>query len=286
MYTLIHDSIDTDLIFTDNIETACAANNEGYGVFRSANPYKGPRRVSNLTSIDYWFCEVDYGDKDTMLSALYAYLMPTRIVETKRGYHAYWAAKDATLEKWSAVVRDGLVKAYGADPHSTDVLRLLRVPGFFHMKDPANPFLVKVVHEDKSLVYSESDMLLVYRQAPAAKSKTKEQKPRKDGFWGHVHSLDTQEVLTKLSGSELVRGEVFTFHPQANGHINVRVNGKNCSAFINKKDILIASGGAGVVNWCLWYGNTLGQISRAFKELFPVELGEVKHDDEQLSITL
>ncbi len=136
-------------------------NEECYGVFWTPNEFEGDRKAVNLTKINFWYVDIDSGEKPTMLNQLLtAILKPTLIVETKKGYHAYWHALDATPENFQLVAR-GLIEKFNGDPACKDVCRLLRVPGFWHCKDPTDKFMIKYVFDqDKS--YSEAKMLICF----------------------------------------------------------------------------------------------------------------------------
>jgi hypothetical protein len=118
-------------------------NQKGYGIFQTVNWFIGPRRKSKLQGINAWAVDIDTGSKEQMLLKIHQGLIPTLVVETKRGYHLYWKAKDGSERTWKAIVWDRLVPFYGADRNAKDLCRTLRVPGFLHQKDLANPFLVK-----------------------------------------------------------------------------------------------------------------------------------------------
>lgn len=105
--------------------------------------------------------------------------VPTAIIETKNGIHAHWlfsssldvirAPIDPNNEE-TAEMEDGdldLIERYkrleaalvnrfwslGADPQVKDPSRVLRVPGSFHLKDPNDPFLTRLVFFSKENRY-------------------------------------------------------------------------------------------------------------------------------------
>ena len=95
-------------------------------------------------------------------------LKPSIIVETKKGYHCYWRAINATFENYKEIER-GLIKKLNADKACTDVTRLLRFPTSKHMKDKDNPFFIKII-ESNDKAYTEEKMLCCY-QIPKPKLK-------------------------------------------------------------------------------------------------------------------
>lgn len=69
---------------------------------------------------------------------------PHAIVRTKNGYHVYWRLPDAhglSFEDYRAAAM-AIGELCGADPKAMDVARILRVPGYWHQKDPDDPFQI------------------------------------------------------------------------------------------------------------------------------------------------
>lgn len=142
-------------------EQAPEFNRNGYGIFWTPNVFDGARKAENLKKIRFWFVDIDEGDKEKLYNSLTtAILKPSIIIETKNGFHAYFAAKDAT-EKNFALVQKGLIEKFKGDPACKDVSRLLRVPEYYHCKNPQEPFKVKKVFQTDS-EYKESMMLYCF----------------------------------------------------------------------------------------------------------------------------
>ncbi len=251
-------------------------NDRGWGVFQVVNEFVGRRLVANLTQINYWFCEIDHGVKQTLDGWMAVMpLPPSLVVDSKRGYHAYWKAQDATLANWKRIVRHGVVPALGGDPKATDVLRLLRAPGFYHRK--GEPYLVSVVW-DSPAVYTEQQMLAAYpdRRKPRDKTSIDVDKYRQGdhGFWYRANALDAREALQKLSGHWLVNGERFWLVEQSNGNANVYCqpvptqSAADSGAFITPEGVLFAES-VGIPAWCYWYQEDWGKVAIGLRQLFP-----------------
>lgn len=143
-------------------EEAPKYNQLNYGIFWTPNVFKGQRKASNLEKIRYWIADIDTGSKEEQLDRINKLpILPNNIVETKKGYHCYWKANDATLENYRDIAI-GLIERLNADKACKDVCRLLRYPGFYHCKDPNNRFLVKEVASNE-YVATESQMLCAYQ---------------------------------------------------------------------------------------------------------------------------
>lgn len=139
-------------------------NDKNYGIYFTPNSFNGARKEENLRKINFYFCDIDGGDKEEQMRRIRNTITPSVIVESKNGYHCYWKAKDATIEGFKEVER-GIVKKLGADEHAVDLPRILRAPNFYHCKNPDEKFLVRVVSKtDRE--FSEDFMLFHFKLPP------------------------------------------------------------------------------------------------------------------------
>jgi len=104
------------------------------------------------------------GGKSEALQNLRGFpLLPTIIVDSGNGYHAYWLLKEPEAISNDSDVAQiegcnrGLAKALGADASACDLARVLRLPGTWNVKDPANPLDVQVVECEPSRQYNFSE---------------------------------------------------------------------------------------------------------------------------------
>jgi hypothetical protein len=252
----------------------------GWGVFCTLNTFNGARRKENLTRIEAWAVDMDEGDKLLQHARIESSpLIPSIVVETKRGFQVYWAAQDgAKTEHWNAIVLERLVPHFGADKNARDLCRILRMPGFLHLKDPSSPF--KCVLRWKHLVrYSERQMADAFRWVPSktavheARTEARKAMPFDSGenFWDAVFGIDCEEGLSRLSGHWAVSGEQYTFHRNANGNTNLFVDGKGTSVFIdaNGKIGSLDGGGPSLANWLRWFKHDWKTVITVLKELYP-----------------
>lgn len=271
----------------------------GYGVFRTVNDFGDqPRRKEHIKRINAWAIDMDEGTKAQMHAKLTASpLIPSLIVETKRGFQAYWCARDGVAEHWNAIVLERLVAHYGADRNARDLCRILRAPGFLHLKDPADPFRCRVVwqhvvsyHERQMAehwpwVCATSHHVAQERTeavARAATSATSESPgtAQSDEFWQAVGNLDCRDALERLSGTGYVNGERFTFRRMSNGNANIFCDGRGTSCWVDASGKIgsLDKGGPFITHWLRWYGNDWPTTLRAVKEIYP-HLAEI--DDRQ-----
>ena len=160
----------------------------GYGIFFTANAFHSNKRVaSNLSALKALYIDIDapknLKSKESLTTpqGLEAFLdwkrgvfdsltnpahparetfphLPTLVVETKNGFHAYWYLKDfipfekqegqvgqeeelnendPAIRLYSRVLVQ-LIKLFGADAGAKDVSRVLRSPFSWHLKDTRN----------------------------------------------------------------------------------------------------------------------------------------------------
>lgn len=120
-------------------------NEDGAGIFVCVNRMDGKwRGLNHLTGIQSYFVDVDGLDSDgktekfkELRSAVHP---PSMIVESRNGLHAYWLAMEGENPDNYREVEEGLIHAFGGDKAAKDAARVLRAPGFFHLK--AGAYLV------------------------------------------------------------------------------------------------------------------------------------------------
>lgn len=266
----------------DSEEEARRWNAEGHGIFLSINTFNGARRIENLVRLNAWAIDMDAGTKDEQRRRIErSPLVPSRIVETKRGFQCYWLAKDARPEHWNAIVLDRLVPHFGADKNARDIARILRMPGYYHLKDPSDPFLVQVVHRC-DVRYSERELAMKFE--PAAKRETDRRVHQEtvrqhaehravdgDDFWERIYNLNCEEGLARLSGHHAVNGEKFSFRRTARGTRNIFVDDKGTSCWVDRDGRIgsLSNGGPTLYQWLAWYGHAPREVVRVLKQVFP-----------------
>jgi hypothetical protein len=117
-------------------------NKLGAGVFVTINEtdLKG-RKTGNMQRVRAVWQEADRGDEPTLPCE------PHIKVESSPGkYHQYILTDTDQLDEFAAV-QLRMVDDYGSDPNAKDLSRVLRLPGFYHQKNPQAPHLVKIIHE-------------------------------------------------------------------------------------------------------------------------------------------
>jgi hypothetical protein len=131
----LHGSLD------EHFETLQRLNRKGAGVFATVNRIKfgRPRKIENLDR-----CVGIHQDDDKGFQGHYP-LAPSIVVQSSPGkFQRIWCVACLKPDMHQALMRR-LTQHYGSDPGAHDLVRVLRLPGFLHQKDPQNPFRVKLL---------------------------------------------------------------------------------------------------------------------------------------------
>jgi hypothetical protein len=111
-------------------------NLEGAAIYVAVNEFSAQRKIDNLHRVRGVHADLDKATED-QLRALRETLPPTIVVQSSiaEKQHWYWLLEEGeTLDAVTAKsINQGIVD-FGADPAAVDVARLLRLPGFRHMK--------------------------------------------------------------------------------------------------------------------------------------------------------
>jgi hypothetical protein len=166
-----------------HFDELCRLNGLGAGIFVTVNEtdLKG-RTKANIVNVRAVFQEADRHGVPTPP------LTPHIVVETSAGkFHRYWLTREskAALDDYEGVMRT-MVEQFGSDPNARDLARVLRLPGFFHLKDVGNTFLVSIVEASHAQPYTWEQITAVIPPSPApAPESTKPQGAQ--GSFGKEH---------------------------------------------------------------------------------------------------
>ncbi len=126
----------------------------GAGVFVTVNQTDlNGRKTANMMRPRCVWIEDDNGGAPNPSG-----LEPQIIIQSSEPHkqHRYFLIEGATADTWPEWdrVQERLVLEHFSDPNAKDRSRVLRLPGFWHQKDPANPRLVRIVHESGARPYT------------------------------------------------------------------------------------------------------------------------------------
>lgn len=135
--------------------TLCDYNSRGWGVFCNINAFPEPVPGLPLHENRHNLADVSYIrahpiDLDNTLTAQQNYALvansnpaPSFAVGTSPGkFHVYFCVNPYQGNEYYNVLQRKLRQVYDGDKSVIDPTRVLRVPGFMHMKNPAQPHLV------------------------------------------------------------------------------------------------------------------------------------------------
>lgn len=228
----------------------------GYGVFFTVNAFRdGKRDAEHLEALKALYVDIDapkaLKDPGAVATAegqeslrdwkrgVFAALtgaehearktfpyLPTLVVETKNGFHAYWylesfipftgeenkeAEEDPSIRLYARTIQQ-LIKLYGGDPGAKDVSRVLRSPYSWHLKSgKADPFPCQPVFWDDSSRAELEDYASCFKQEATA---TSSESPDEDSFLSHfIRAIKPSEDLSPADKAE-IDAEVLAKYPK------------------------------------------------------------------------
>lgn len=92
-------------------------------------------------------------------------LRDAMIIETGNGYHIYWVIQEGALSKF-VPIQKALAQKFSSDPMITNLSRVMRIPGFYHMKNPSKPFLVRVVQWGRKNPFTQQELVKKFSLKP------------------------------------------------------------------------------------------------------------------------
>lgn len=127
-----------------HFESLAQLNNQGAGVFVTVNKIGNShkREAKSVTKIRSVFADKDGGNFESFP------IEPSMVVQTKNGQRAYWVTDEVSRDEFTEMQR-AIINTLKSDSVIHDLPRVMRLPGFYHRKDPNNIFLVTVVTQNK-----------------------------------------------------------------------------------------------------------------------------------------
>lgn len=118
-------------------------NKQGYCIFFAVNSMRDNKRNNKNTKAIRAIWIDDDNPRPSPRTDFP--LKPSIIVATSKGkYQYYWLTSTTNFDEFSLVMQT-MVDKHGNDAGVKDLARVLRLPGYYHMKDRGNPQRVRVV---------------------------------------------------------------------------------------------------------------------------------------------
>ena len=191
-------------------------NSEGYNCYFGAclrKTKKGDK--SSVASISALWGDLDgkdfAGGKPealTQLQKLPPYLFPSIIVDTGHGYHPYWLQKEAEpIESSQDILRlEAYMKGLALTLHgdsTSDLSRVLRLPGLLNQKDAKNPCLCRIIHWQPERRFTPIDFddyqEEIAKEAPEGKPKRAEEAKKWPQRSDEFNNLAIEKLLENCS---------------------------------------------------------------------------------------
>jgi hypothetical protein len=120
-------------------------NEQGAGIYLTVNETNGQgRKAGDVVRVRAVFADLDGSPIDPVWE-----YPPSMAVESSPGkFHAYWLTVDDPVNgvplEGFRTLQESIAVKFGSDPKVKDLPRVMRMPGFNHMK--ADPFLSRIIH--------------------------------------------------------------------------------------------------------------------------------------------
>lgn len=126
----------------EHAATFCELQQQGAGVFVMVNKGDGQgRSAHDVIRVRAHFIDLDGAPIEPVLQAA---LQPHILVESSPGkWHAYWLTTDCPLDEFKPR-QQSLAHRFGGDTAVCDLPRVMRLPGFWHLKGV--PFITRLVN--------------------------------------------------------------------------------------------------------------------------------------------
>jgi hypothetical protein len=203
--------------------------------------------------------------------------LPTLTIETRNGFQLYWVIKGIVTEEDFNMIQRALVKEYKADPACSKLTSMLRVPYFKYYKKGETGIIKPVQLFCSMCMYTQAEILehldiqpvevereRVFISVPTYKTNK--------SMWQKVTDLPVDQVIEKLSGTDAVRGDVFTLKRTSPDKLNIIANGATTPNWLDLEKNMIFSNNqprfCNIFHFLKWYGLTPGETKEYIKTLF------------------
>jgi len=295
-------------------------NRYGAGVYFCINPQVDPtKRLRDNTSalqriaLDLDVCkeqdELSKDDIDAKKIVLLDKLKkleipPNFIIESKNGWQPIWEFTNPTLlsstskrlqanEFYNDLIR-GFATKTDLQSEGDNICRVVRLPGTYHLKNPNDPFKIKITTLNLTKPTLE-EFIKTYPPVPKAtqaQTVTIQNTQSSNPEIEQILKYPVTQALEKLSGSEAVDYEQFSFSRNSNGTLQIVIDSKPSGQWIDVEHNTIGGSGRGqgnpsIIQFVQWYGinrrkederTAKGNAIRSLKHIFGIgKSPESKH---------
>lgn len=157
----------------EHADTLTRLNERGAGVYFMVNGGDGKgRKAANVKTVRALFVDLDGAPLQPVLVGP---LKPHVTVESSPGrFHAYWLVTGVALDEFTPL-QAALARMFNGDPKVKDLPRVMRLPGYLHMK--ATPFPCRLTALEKRARYSAMSVRRAFLPAPVESPAKPERLP-------------------------------------------------------------------------------------------------------------
>ncbi|MEK6775156.1 MAG: VapE domain-containing protein [Bdellovibrionota bacterium] len=180
-------------------------NNKGAGIFVTVNRSEGLKRdAKSIVKVRAVFADKDDGNFDSFP------VEPSILVQTKNGQHAYWITDEVSTDDFTAIQKQ-IINTLKTDISIHDLPRVMRLPGFYHRKDPNSPFFITIIKED-GFEYTAAQIFTAFPKMETTKIEIKNITGSHSEVSKYIETLDGAvqgeggDLMTFQVACALVRG--------------------------------------------------------------------------------
>lgn len=139
-------------------------NRQGAGVYLVVNGGDGPAHTDReITEVRALFVD---DDSEAIADPAGLEPPPSIVVRTKQGCHVYWLPASPMPVAEFREAQRRLIHVLRTDPAIKNESRIMRVPGFWHLKDPASPMMIRAELLEPTRKYDALEVLAHYPAPP------------------------------------------------------------------------------------------------------------------------
>lgn len=155
--------------FASAEDNLARANNAGYAICFMVNEGDGNGRAgANVTRIRAIYVDLDGPPIDPVLACK---IKPHVITSSSPDkYHAFWLCEDVPVDKFTEF-QNSLIARFGGDENVIDLPRVMRLPGFFHLK--GKPVMSEIYQINDLPLYTYDELFNEFPPVPKVVKKTK-----------------------------------------------------------------------------------------------------------------
>ncbi|MAK38184.1 MAG: hypothetical protein CMC15_18640 [Flavobacteriaceae bacterium] len=195
-------------------QTLVQYNQSGWGVFCCINAMDGQgRELINVHHIRAHVVDMDnvMSSSDSYNRSVNSNPQPQYALQSSPNkYHVYWFVEPYAGNDYYTALQRKLVQVYDGDKKVIDASRVMRVPGFYHLKDPQNPHLIQGWRINQNLPYNINNLDQAYSNVNVI-VRTSQRSPLGEESMSAPSLEWLQYALSLVDPNDIDRGEWLSF---------------------------------------------------------------------------